>query len=290
MTGTRKPVKLLVVGSVNLDFVITAKSLPAPGETVTGGAFTTTPGGKGANQALAARRLGADVTLCARVGTDAYAQAALSNLHADGVDLSAVSRSETAPTGAAFIVVAGDGENQIAVASGANYELAPAHVPDCAADAVLAQLETPQAATLKAVENRDVFFALNAAPMAPIGPALLARADLLIVNEGEYDALKKDAPDAMAQFKGLLAVTLGGEGAILSRAGVELARARPPQVVVMDTTGAGDCFSAALTTALAASAAPEDALTQACAAGALATTRLGAQSALPKQSEVEKIL
>lgn len=288
-TEEKKPVRLFVIGSVNLDFVVTTERLPAAGETVMGGAFTTTPGGKGANQALAARRLGADVSFCACVGDDAYADEALANLVAEGVDLTGVKRLSDAHTGAAFIGVSADGENQITVASGANLDLRPEHVRAVEASAVLAQLETPQDATLKAVAGRDVFFALNAAPMQALQPALFARADLLILNEGERDQLDAQAPGAMSEFDGLVAVTLGAQGAVLIRNGQEISRATPPKVEVVDTTGAGDCFSAALTVGLAAGLEPQTALKRACAAGALATTRLGAQTGLPTAKEVEKI-
>ena len=263
---------ITVVGSVNLDLVATAATLPAPG-------------GKGANQALAAQRLGASVRLFARVGDDAMADEALALLVAGGVDLSGVSRDPGAPTGVALIAVSHAGENQIVVASGANAAFTPERLGALPAGALICQLEIPLATVAKAVAEAEGFVCLNLAPAAEIPDALFQRAGLIVVNETEaafYGERLHRAP-------GLVAVTLGGRGAELRRGGELLASATPPKVDVVDTTGAGDTFVAALTIALLEERPLRDALAFACAAGALATTRAGAQPSLPLRSEVEAL-
>jgi ribokinase len=279
------PPRIAVVGSVNLDFVATAAKLPAPGETVTGATLARHPGGKGANQALAARRLGADVKMVARVGRDAMADEALALLCADGVDLTAVGVDDAAATGVALIAVSADGENQIVVASGANARLLPAHLPSLAVDAVICQLEVPME-TVVAAGVMPGFFCVNLAPSAPTPDAVFARADLVIVNEGEA----ADQGAALAKTRGLVAITEGAKGARLLKGGGEIARAAPPRVKVVDTTGAGDAFVGALVVALVEGQAPEAALRFACAAGALAATKAGAQPSLPWREEVERLL
>jgi ribokinase len=277
-------VSITVVGSINLDFVASGPALPTPGETVTGATLARHPGGKGANQALAARRLGAGVTLVGRVGRDAMAEEALVLLRRDGVDVSGVEADAEVATGVALIAVAG-GENQIVVAPGANAAFTPDRLVAIPAGALICQLELPVETVAAAVQAAAGFVCLNLAPAAAVPDALLARADLIVVNEKEaafYGQGLHAAP-------GLVAVTLGARGAILYRAGAELARAAPPAVAVIDSTGAGDCFVAALTVALLEGRPPADALAFACAAGALAATRAGAQSSLPWRAEVEAV-
>lgn len=279
---------IAVVGSINLDMVATAASLPAPGETVTGAVLGRHPGGKGANQALAARRLGAQVRLVGRVGRDALADEALALLRAEGVDLSACETDEAAATGVALIAVSAEGENQIIVAPGANAALTPDRLPPggpagAPREALICQLELPVATVARAVETADGFVCLNLAPAAPIPEALFVRADLIVVNETEA-AFYGERLHAAA---GLVAVTLGARGARLFRGGQLLAEVEPPPVVAVDTTGAGDAFVAALTVALLENQAPGQALAFACAAGAVAATRAGAQPSLPTRVEVE---
>jgi ribokinase len=270
-----------VVGSVNLDIVASAPKLPAPGETVTGARLHRYPGGKGANQALAARRLGADVRLYAHIGADAAAEEALALLRAEGVDLSACSVSATEPTGVALIAVAPDGENQIVVAPGANASFTPDRFDPEAADAIICQLEIPIETVEKAARAR-AFFCLNAAPACALPPALIARASLIIVNETEAAYYG----ESLKICAGLVAITEGAKGARLYRAGHEIASARPPKVKAVDATGAGDAFVAALTVALVEGQEPGAALAFASAAGALAATRHGAQPSLPRRSEI----
>jgi|CXWL01.1.fsa_nt_gi ribokinase len=278
--------RLAIVGSINLDLVATAERLPGAGETIGGAMFARYPGGKGANQALAARRLGADVQLHGRVGADAFAEEALALLKADDVDLSHVSVSADAATGVALIAVSASGENQIIVAPGANGGFEPSHLASIEADALLCQLEIPMRTTAAAIERFDGFVALNLAPALPIAPGLLAHADLIIVNETEaafYGA-------SLFGAGGLVAVTYGARGAALFRNGAEATRAAAPVVEARDTTGAGDTFSAALTLALVEGRGAEQALAFACAAGALAATRAGAQPSMPRRVEVETLL
>lgn len=277
--------RILVVGSINLDFVATAQKLPAPGETVTGATLARHPGGKGANQALAARRLGAHVALAGRVGRDAMADEALALLRADGVDLAAVGVDDAASTGVALIAVSADAENQIIVASGANATLTPAHLPPLDADAVICQLEIPME-TVIAAGATDGLFCVNLAPSKPTPDAVFARADVLIVNEGE--AAFQGA--ALSKARGLVVITEGAKGARLMKAGAEIARAAPPKISAVDTTGAGDAFVGALVVALVEGQAPDEALRFACAAGALAATKPGAQPSLPRRDEVEALL
>lgn len=276
-------VRITVLGSINLDLVATGARLPTPGETVTGATFARHPGGKGANQALAAQRLGAQVQLIGRVGDDAMAGEALALLRSGDVNLADVSVDPAAPTGIALIAVDAAGENLIVVAPGANALLTPSDVPPFAADAMIAQLELAIETIAAAALAFTGFVTLNLAPVCPVPQALLERADLIVVNEGEaahYGA-------ALHALPGLIAITLGARGAQLFRRGDLLAEAAPPPVTVVDATGAGDSFVAALTVALLEGQPHETALRFACAAGALAATKAGAQPSLPFRADVD---
>lgn len=275
--------RITVVGSINLDFVASADKLPAPGETVTGAALARHPGGKGANQALAAARLGAKVALVGRVGADAMADEALALLEAEGVDLSLVAVDSAAATGVALIAVAKGGENQIVVAPGANAAFTPERLTTAAQGALICQLELPLETVAKAVAQAGGFVCLNLAPAAPLPAQTLARADLIVVNETEAAFYG----EALHQAPGLIAVTWGARGAGLYRAGELIAQAAPPPVVAVDATGAGDAFVAALTLALLEGQPPQAALAFACTTGALSATRPGAQPSLPTRAEVE---
>ncbi len=273
---------ITVIGSVNLDIVAKAARLPSPGETVTGAELYRYPGGKGANQALAARRLGADVSLIARVGDDAAADEALALLRNDGVDLSQCRALPGIPTGTALIAVAPSGENQIVVAPGANRHLTPDDIGIPATDALICQLEVPVDTVARAAAEYTGFFAVNLAPAARIDVAVLQRADLVIVNETESAWYG----DTLRACNGIVATTRGAGPATLEQDGKVIATARPPLVEAIDTTGAGDTFTAALTVALVEGQALQDALEFACAAGAAATTKMGAQPSLPMRHEV----
>ena len=266
--------RITVVGSVNLDLVARVDRLPEPGETVGGATFSRIPGGKGANQAVACARLGADVTMIAAVGRDPMADEALAGLREASVRLELQVRDE--PTGVALIQVDLEGETTIAVAPGANGTLTEVDLPPH--DAVLCQLEIPDEAVLAAWEACTGTFCLNAAPARSVA----VDADLTVVNRHELEALvRRDA---------LVALTLGAEGAVLLDDGEEIARAAPPAVEAVDGTAAGDAFTACLLVSLLEGRSDADALRRACAAGALAASRFGAQPSLPTADEVDAIL
>ena len=267
------PAKVTVVGSVNLDLVARVERLPRPGETVTGATFERIPGGKGANQAVAAARLGAHVRFVGCVGDDPFAEEALASLRGAGVDLDVL--TVDAPTGVALILVGADGENQIAVAPGANAEVGGFELQP--ADAVLCQLEIPDAAVEEARAQAS-YLCVNGAPARP----LTVEPDLLVVNRYEHEVVGDAAP--------LVAVTLGADGAVLLESGREIARARPPRVDAVDGTAAGDAFTACLAVSLVEGRRREEALARACAAGALAASRFGAQPSLPTAAEIDEIL
>ncbi len=272
---------ITVVGSINLDLVATTPRLPRPGETVTASEMGRYPGGKGANQALAAQRAGSQVALIAAVGNDPTAQEALQLLQASGVDLSGLVVTSD-PTGTALITVDDKGENQIVVFPGANGSLGPQHVEVSGADIVLCQLEVPMEAVAAAASTEGLF-CLNAAPAASIPDEIMDKVDLLIVNEVERDSLG----DSLRDLSALVVVTMGAAGAKAFRSGRLVAEAHPPPVVTVDAVGAGDAFCGALVTALAFERSVAAALDWACAAGALATTRRGAQPSLPRAKEID---
>lgn len=301
---------VVVVGSVNVDLIVRVQRLPRPGETVAGGDFLTAGGGKGANQAVAARRLGADVRLVARVGQDAHGDLTRANFQAEGLATTWVTVDPTAPTGVALITVDRQGENTISVASGANWRLTPDDVrrAEAAFDGaavLLVQLEIPVetiGAALDLGREHGLTTLLNPAP-APVHRLpddLLRLVDWLSPNEHELAALSGGAiqsRDGMIQAaRGLLGrgprqivVTLGDRGALLVTA--DGAQDIPPiPVRAVDTTAAGDAFSAALAVGLARGEPPLAALRSASAAGALTATRPGAQPSLPRGDEVAALL
>jgi ribokinase len=263
--------QITVVGSANTDLVARCPRLPRPGETVTDASFERVPGGKGANQAVAAARLGARVRFVGQIGRD---DLVLRSLEREGVDTSGVVRDD-GETGVAVILVDAAGENVIVVAPGANGRLAADDVDVGEADAVMCQLEIPTAAVAAAAAHAR-FFCLNAAPAR--GP-LEFEPDLLVVNRYEYERV--------GPYPGLLALTLGADGAVLLEGGTEVARAQPPPIRAVDGTAAGDAFCAALVVALLRGDHRADALARACAAGALAASRPGAQPSLPTADEVD---
>ncbi len=268
------PPELTVVGSANLDLVARVERLPRPGETVTDAEFLTAPGGKGANQAVAAARLGARVRFVGAVGTDSFAGEALAGLREAECELDVA--EVDAPTGVALIYVDAAGENTIVVAPGANGLLEPLEVEGPA----LCQLEIPVAA-VEAAAASSSFFALNAAPARPVSPELVRRADLVVVNRYELEALQATPR--------LTALTLGAEGAVLLEDGNEVARAAAPRVDAVDGTAAGDAFTACLVVSLLEGRPQEAALERACKAGALAATKPGAQPSLPTAEEVDAL-
>ncbi len=296
---------IVVIGSINLDLIATVDRLPVPGETVPGSAFATAPGGKGANQALAARRAGADVRMVGAVGRDSFASDALVLLDRAGVDLSGVARCD-GPTGTALIMVDADGENIIAVVPGANASVTPQEVFGAgmrAGDHVLLQQEVPAEAVraaLAAARRAGAVSILNIAPFRGATVELADQADLVVANETEFDrycGLQGVGGDGReARMRGFaeatsrtIVVTLGGEGAAAASGNIFL---RVPALPVkpLDTVGAGDTFCGYLAAGLDAGMELDAALRLASAAGSLACTKAGAQPAIPSRGEVERAM
>jgi ribokinase len=291
---------IVVAGSANLDFVVRAVHIPAPGETVLGQSFQTFPGGKGANQAVAcARAGGAATTFLGAVGADDFAKPLLASLHSAGVVLQTATCAE--PTGTAFICVADSGENAITVAPGANATLAAAHWPQgLHCTHLLMQLETPLPtvqAFAQAANAQGAMVVLNAAPARALPAELLQLVNILVVNEGELATLAGNAGDVRAQLQRLaeqhsiatIIVTLGGDGCMALHQGQWFTQQAFP-ITVVDTTGAGDTFCGALVAALSRHSSLQAALQEASAAAALACTRMGAQSSVPERAAVQEFL
>ena len=299
---------ILVVGSSNTDMIIKLDRLPRPGETLLGGEFITAAGGKGANQAVGAARAGGRVTLIARVGRDMFGEQAVAGLVRDGINVDYVFRDKTSPSGVALIFVAKDGENIIAVASGANSRLTPAEVKKAKsvfsdASVLIMQLETPLATVQAAAElatRAGVPVILNPAPARRLPDQLLDRVSILTPNESEAELLtgikvNSDAAAARAADKlrarGVQTVilTLGARGAFVAGDGC---RQRVPgfKIKAVDTTAAGDIFNGALAVALAEERPLLSAVRFANAAAALSVTRLGAQPSAPMRDEIEQFL
>ncbi|OIK24638.1 ribokinase [Streptomyces malaysiense] len=291
---------LLVVGSANADLVIGVERRPAAGETVLGGDLSTHPGGKGANQAVAAARLGARTALLARVGDDGHGRLLLDSLRSAGVDPSGVLEGG-APTGVALITVDPSGDNSIVVSPGANARLTPADVRAAegllrASRVVSAQLEIPLETVVEVVRNlpSGTRFVLNPSPPRSLPAEVLAACDPLIVNEHEARVVLGEAAGADPEdwARGLLAmgprsvvVTLGAEGALVHD-GSGAARVASVKVDAVDTTGAGDAFTAALAWRLGAGAGLARAAGYAARVGAAAVTKAGAQESYPTAEEV----
>lgn len=302
------PAHVVVVGSLNMDLVVRAPRIPAPGETLLGGEFHTVPGGKGANQAVAAARLGARVSMVGRLGADDFATQLLANHEADGIDHSAVIQDASTTTGVALIVVADDGQNSIVVASGANMQVTPDDVDAAAetiaaADVLLLQLEIPLDAVQRAAEiahEHGVPVVLNPAPARDLPADLLSRVDVLIPNESETALLTGLPVDTGAELEAAARalldrgistaiLTLGARGAMLAT-GSEVEIIPTFKVQPVDTTAAGDAFVAGFSVALAEGKPVAEAVRWGNAAGALAATRLGAQTSLPRRAELEQLL
>jgi ribokinase len=279
----RRP-SIAVVGSINLDLVATVERLPRPGETLTDAGLARVPGGKGANQAVAAARLGADVRFVGCVGDDDFGRLARRGLEDAGVDLGGLRVVLGEQTGIALVFVARGGENQIVVVPGANRELVPEDFGVGDADALLCQLEVPVDAVGAAAEQACGMFCLNAAPARSVPETVLARADLIVANSLEVEAL------GSSPLGSLFALTLGADGALLVDDGEEVARAVPPQVEAVDGTAAGDAFTACLVVSLLEGRSRQESLERACAAGAVAASRPGAQPSLPTAAEVDAAL
>jgi ribokinase len=295
---------VFVIGSINQDFVLRVERRPEPGETVTGAELSLFPGGKGANQAIAAARLGAEVAMFGRVGEDPFGEELVKNLRDNGVDTSRVEVLSGAPTGSAFITVTPDGENTIIVSPGANRSFGPEEIEAVIEDlgrtwVLAAQLEINVEAVetaARAMHEPGGRFLLNLAPPREVSDALLRQCDPLVVNEHEARFLLGEEAQNPKESAGKLLdlgprsaiVTLGAEGAILATGGSP--RHFPaPEIEAVDTTGAGDAFVGALAAKLARGAPLEEAVPYAVLAGAAAVTSEGAQGSLPTPEEVEKL-
>ncbi|MGH3948175.1 MAG: ribokinase [Pseudonocardiaceae bacterium] len=298
---------VIVVGSANVDVVVPVQRRPGPGETVLGGDTTTGPGGKGANTAVAAARLGARVAMLGAVGRDAHGDQLLDSLRAAGVDTRLIRRAAH-PTGAAYITVTPDGENAIVVSPGANAQVGVDDVAEAravigAAGVLFAVLEVPLPTVRRAVAcaaAAGVRVVLNASPVATLDPGTLAAADPLIVNQHEAAWLlghawaNPDAHDPAEMATGLLArgtrsvvVTLGADGAVVADPDGAV-RVPAPEVSAVDTTGAGDAFAGALACRLAGASSLVDAARYAVRVAAISVTRTGAQSSYPSAAEVDR--
>ena len=298
--------RIVVVGSSNTDMVVKAERIPVPGETVTGGQFVMAAGGKGANQAVAAARLGAEVTFVAKIGRDMFGDQAIDGYQKEGIVTDLILRDPQRHTGVALIMVDRHGENLIAVASGANHALTPQDVERAAeriraADAVMLQLETPMDTvqfTAQLAADAGVPVILDPAPAAPLDGSLLERVTYLTPNESEAERLTgipvQDEASAREAAAKLLQsgarhviVTLGSQGAL--SAGPDGATLIPGyQVEARDSTAAGDAFNGGLAAALAKGLSLQEAVRRANLVGALSVTRMGAQPSLPTEEELRR--
>lgn len=299
--------RVIVLGSLNMDLVVPLPRLPRTGETVIGERLQRFPGGKGANQAVAAARLGAEVAMVGRVGRDSFGDELLSNLAADGVVIEGVDSDPNEPTGAALILVEEGGENMIAVARGAGRLVGAADVARATKglrerDVLLLQLEIPLAAVAAAAQAAKAAGArviLNAAPAAPLEAGLLPQLEVLVVNEIEAEVLlgrpaadprqaEEAARAAVALGARSAVVTLGAGGAVLAE-GEGIHHIEPQRVQAVDATGAGDAFVGALAAALTTGVALVEAAKLAGAAGAAAVTKPGAQASLPRLEDLRRL-
>ncbi|MGI2032747.1 ribokinase [Rhizobium panacihumi] len=294
---------ITVLGSINMDLIATTPRLPQPGETVAGTSFSTAAGGKGANQALAARRAGSGVRMAGAVGEDEFAKPALELLDQAGVDLSAVARSSE-PTGTAQILVGGDGENMIVVVPGANGTIDEdqAHIAVGtmrAGSLLMLQLEIPADSVERALRSaraQHIVSILNTAPLTPEAAELAKLADVVIANETEFSLLvgrqiaqADDREAAMREWHSergqALIVTLGADGVIAVRNGV-VHRVKGLDITPVDTVGAGDTFCGYLVSGMEQGLDFPDALRRAAIAGSLACLKAGAQPSIPTAEEV----
>lgn len=300
--------RVCVIGSANVDYTVGLPRLPNPGETVSGGTLLVNLGGKGANQAVAARRLGGEVRMIGCVGDDLDGRRIKESLAAAGIGVAGLCASSDAATGTALIMVDAQGRNQIAVAPGANHrltvEMVAPHAESIAwAEVVVCQLETPLPVvrwTLTEARRHGVTTLLNPAPVQPLDPDLLALVDYLTPNEHEAARLTGLAVDSLesarvaaaqllASGAGAVLITLGERG-VLACDGESVVHFPAFPVEAVDTTAAGDAFNGALAVGLSAGGTLEQAIPLANAAAALACTRRGAQDSLPDRAEVEAFL
>jgi ribokinase len=310
MTSPTPPLRpVVVLGSINTDLVVRAPHFPRPGETLHGSDFAVVGGGKGANQATAAARLGAPVQFIGAVGADDFGARRIEELTAAGVDVRALRRRPSDPTGVALITVNAKGENTIVIAAGANWTVTPEEIPGtllamAAGGVLIAQLELPLgtvAAGLIRAREAGLTTLLNTAPYTPEARALLPHVDILIANEGEASDLAEwastvttdNAADVAARLRArgphTVIITLGGAGVVLATPDATT-HIPAPRVAVVDTTGAGDCFIGAFAASLVAGLAARDAAERAVAAASYSTTVFGATPGMPTTDELKRFL
>jgi ribokinase len=274
--------RIAVVGSINADLVVQMPKLPGRGETVSSAEPAWFPGGKGANQAVAAARMGGNVSMFGAIGTDEPGQMCLAALEQSGVNVDAVMRVSS-PTSTALVMVEHSGENQIVVADGANQHASFDSTQVSSADAVIVQFEIPESVIVEVGKAANGIFCVNAAPVRELSEELNSLIDVLIVNEHEFAQLGEPKI-------GLVIVTAGAKEVVAYQNGKAVATAQPPVVDALDTVGAGDTFVGAFVVAYASGKSISDSLDLACAASALSTLKLGAQSGMPTASEVAEFL
>jgi ribokinase len=295
--------KILIVGSVNMDLVVRVPHSPKPGETVLGGDFETFPGGKGANQAVAAARMGGEVTMVGRVGNDNFGDTLIQGMVNDNIKTTYLVKDSEAPTGIAMIAVAADGENMIVVASGANYQVSPDDVNNARdimrdTDLLLLQLECPMEAVTAAVDLAqayDVPVVLNPAPAQPLSQHLLSNINALTPNEEELLMLTGEKEISKAIRKSMdwgvknLVITLGANGVRVITDRIDK-HIPAHEITAVDTTAAGDAFNGAFAVMLAEGKSLLEAVNYGMAAGALSATKRGAQPSLPTREAVETLM
>lgn len=302
--------KIITVGSVNMDLVLRSKRSPIPGETIKAENFYTNPGGKGANQAVAIAKLGGESILLARTGDDGYGGELKAALKKYGVDTRCVKETENCCSGIAVITVTDDGENSIIIAGGANDKLCPQDVDDIedqieSADAVMMQLEVPIETIKRAIElakKHNKLTVLDPTPVPISGlPDELFEVDIFSPNKSETesitgiaikndDDIKKACDYLLAKGVKQVVMKLGEKGALIVNSSGEIRRIEACKVKAVDTTAAGDCFTAAMTLRYVETGSMEKAVQFACAAGALTVTAKGAQQSIPYLKDVEKFL
>ena len=298
---------IIVVGSLNMDLVIQVPNIPRPGETILGNNFTTIPGGKGANQAVAAARLGASVTMVGQIGSDDYGEALIANLEKEGVNVENVFVDKNSATGIALIAVDSIGQNSIAVASGANFTLTKEMIRQAwknieTVDVLVMPLETPSETIFEAAKQakkKGAKVVLNPAPARELDDDLLSLVDVLVPNEHEiFQIVKNQDQDDLREASNLLhkkgvstvIITLGGDGVTIMNKDQPEVHIAARKVDVVDTTAAGDSFVAALAIGIAEGKTLEDACRYANVVGALTVTKKGAQPSLPTCNDVDRFL
>jgi ribokinase len=274
--------RIAVVGSINADLVVQMPKLPGRGETVSSAEPAWFPGGKGANQAIAAARMGANVSMFGAIGDDEPGQMCLNALAQSGVNTDSVIKVSS-PTSTALVMVEHSGENQIVVADGANQHASFDAPQISSADAVIVQFEIPESVILEVGKAANGIFCVNAAPVRELSEELASLIDVLIVNEHEFSQLGEPK-------SGLVIVTAGAKEVVAYQNGETVAKSQPPIVEALDTVGAGDTFVGAFVVAYASGKSISESLDLACAASALSTLKLGAQSGMPTANEVAEFL